>query len=191
MKRSLQDYNDRFEEFKRYKEFFPTLVNNNGILTRLGFTIGPLTSGLITTKGSISIMKKFIEGQNISDSEAKRVHEAAVTSLYGTYDFQKNEKGVLEVNIQLENFATSRYLSENTEVMVAFIVYKNGKHYRYIEAAKIKSQSKEGKPSLTFDFPQMQEIPIQIAELEIYTRPTRDGDINKRSLRLNLLLWNY
>lgn len=193
MKRFLQDYNDSFEEFKRYNQFFPTptLRDKNGILTRPGFTISPLIRGLISAKGSIPIMKKFVNGQGISDKESDRVREAIATSLYGTYYFQKNETGELEVNIQLEDFATSRYLSENTEVMVVFITYKDGKHYRYKEAAKIESQSQYGKPLLTFNFPQLQEMPTEKTQLHTYTKTTRDEDINKRFLRLNLLLWNH
>lgn len=191
MKRLLQDYNDSFEEFKRHNQLFPVIMIPNGILTKQEATIDPLLRGLLTAKESTGMAMKILSGKPWNGHEVKKLKEATVTALSGNYKWQQDNQGTMSLIITIENFDASCYLSENAHVMVAFINYKDGKHYRHKEAAKIRPQSKEGKSSLTFDFPQLQAIPTGRIELDTYTRTARDENINKRFLRLKLLIWNY
>lgn len=187
---SFQDVQRRVKEFERYNEFFLIQRNPDGILTKPEDAVSPLFKGIFTTERFFGIGNKILEKKRLNPDEAKELEESVVTSLSGIYEFQRNEEGELQVKIQLERFAAFRYLSENVDVMKAFLNYadENGL-YRCRQATKIYAQSEKDKPSIIFNFPQIEKDTCY-AMLNIHTRPIRNENVNTRYLRLKLQLRN-
>lgn len=182
---------DWLKESNRFNKFFAGIEDPNGILTKAGEEIYPLHRGLITVRGSFRLMKKAVDGKTLSDEERKRVREAAwLTSLTGNYTLDPLPEGGIKVGITLESNEARSYLSNNANIdtMVAFLSYRDTKHFRFKESSSIKTVQQEDNSHIIFDFPGVNETPTVGTRLFVYTRPLDVKNIDPRFLRISLLL---
>ena len=182
---------ERHKESMRFNEFFTGLEDPNGILTKTGKQIHPIHRGLITARGSFGLMKKVIQGKTLSEEECMRVREAGVTSLTGNYILEPLPERGVRVGITLENNKVSTYLARtaNTNDMVAFLSYYDGKDYRDKEASSITA-CEENNPHIIFDFPGLTEVPKINIQLFIYSQLPDAKNIDPRFPRISLLLYS-
>ena len=179
------------KEFNRFHNFFRQMRLPDGVLAKPGEELNPIMRGFVTAKGSLGLMNKVIEGKELSQKERKRVREAAwLKSLTGTYKLQHLQEGVVETQILVENDEAMNYLSEHAskETMVAFLSYRDEKHYRYIESQSVGILQEDGVSRLTFIFPETGEVPDENREIYIYTRPIDNKKNDGRFLRLYFML---
>src|SRR3989344_2175028 len=179
------------KEFNRFHNFFRQMRLPDGVLVKPGEELNPIMRGFVTAKGSLGLMNKVIEWKELSQKERKRVREAAwLKSLTGTYKLQHLQEGVVETQILVENDEAMNYLSEHAskETMVAFLSYRDEKHYRYIESQSVGILQEDGVSRLTFIFPETGEVPDENREIYIYTRPIDNKKNDGRFLRLYFML---
>lgn len=175
-------------EFNRLRVYFPRPTQENGVLTLPGQNIDPIYRGFITAKESLGLIRKLQKEKELSNKERKSVREAAwLISISGNYRYNLTDEG-MGIEIIIENPDASAYLCENTGIMVAFLGFKGEKRHEYRKSTTIKVGEKPS--SIVFDFKQLKSIPMDYAHLYIHTRPVDENKVNKKFLRLNLLLLN-
>lgn len=177
------------KEYNRFRRFFLPREKPNGILTKQGGKVSPLTRGLITAKNSFPIVKSFLLGDTLSEEEQQRIKHAILFSFRGTYYINNLPEEIgTRVGITLENNDAHTYLSNNTNSTLAFLDYFDGRSYRCKESSSIKTYRDNDDSRVVFDFPQIKDIPTTSSRLYIYTRPISAKNIDRRFTKMILLL---
>jgi len=181
-----------FDRFGRFDRVFSFKIDPDGVLTKPGEEIHTLHRRLITAGLSVSSKRKIIKGGNLTEKERRQVREAAwLKSISGTYSLNLPPEGGVNVAITIDNNEALSYLTANADknTMVAFLSYRDKRHFRYKESESIGVIKDENGTWLTYAFPQIQEDPTRLTSLYIYTRPLDNNKVNANFSRLYLWLW--
>ncbi|OGH16029.1 MAG: hypothetical protein A3C30_00775 [Candidatus Levybacteria bacterium RIFCSPHIGHO2_02_FULL_40_18] len=177
-------FKDRQAEYKRFYRYFPE-YKINGVLTPPGVEIHPMEKGVIAADISLPAKRKIAEGKPLSDTEKRKIKEAAwLTTIDGKYEVKQTHEG-LSITVSVETPGTLSYLMSNVPDMGAFIACRYHRQIRYPGTTNIR---KAGE-NLIYTFPQIQDVPEELYKLYIYTRPIDDAKLDPRYVRLYLHLY--